>query len=134
MTTRHLLACGLIACAAAAPASASWINVTSGAPLRAGVYGRIQVRGTPPPLIAPTPVVAKQSLGPVQGEPWYFYLPAGQVRKWSVYCRRYNACERPVYFVRMDNTPGKLGRWNTRERALKRSGPALLSAGANGHL
>ncbi|HKB54700.1 MAG TPA: hypothetical protein VKD22_11925 [Ramlibacter sp.] len=118
--------------AAQAHASGSWLNVTSGAPLRPGVYGRIQVRGALPPLISPRPVVARQTLGPVQGDPLYFYLPAGQVRKWALFCRRYDACERPVYFVRMDS-PGKLGRWNARERALNRHGTALLSPDAGGH-
>lgn len=134
MTGRQALGFALFACAAAAHAGGSWTNLTSGAPLRTGVYGRIQVHGAPPPLISATPVIAQQALGPVHAQPWYFYLPAGQVRKWSVYCRRYNACERPVYFVRMDDTPGKLGRWHTRDKALNRGGAALLSADADGHL
>ena len=88
--------------------------------------------GAPPPLISPRAVVARKTLGPVQGDPLYFYLPAGQVREWARYCHRYDACERPVYFVRLD-TPGKLGRWNAREHALNRHGGAVLSTDAGGH-
>ena len=42
---------------------------------------------------------------------------AGQVRRWSKYCQRYDGCERPVYFVRMDNGPFKLGSWKQRSKA-----------------
>lgn len=122
---------GLLALAGASAAGRDqYFNATSGAPLRAGVYGRIEVHGVPPPLISPSPLIARKAIGPVRGEPLYFYLPAGQVRKWSVYCQRYAACERPAYFVRMDDPPGKLGRWARREQALRHPGTALLSAGS----
>lgn len=123
-------ACALLALAVAPAVHArdAYFNVTSGAPLRPGVYGRIEVHGAPPPLISQHPLVARKSIGPVRGEPLYFYLPAGQVRKWPTYCQRYAACERPVYFVRVDNTPGKLGRWKARERLLKDHDAGTLSA------
>ncbi|HEX6592681.1 MAG TPA: hypothetical protein VF050_11840, partial [Moraxellaceae bacterium] len=35
-------------------------------------------------------------------EPVYLHVPPGQAKKWSNYCGRYNACGRPVYFVRDD--------------------------------
>jgi hypothetical protein len=121
MPARHVLGAALLVLVAGqAAAHGSWINVKTGAPLRPGVYGRIEVRGSPPPLISPRPVVARPVLGPAPGAPLYFYLPAGQVRKWATSCRRYGACERPVYFVRMDHAPGRLGRWNAHERALQR--------------
>lgn len=121
MPARHLLVAALVAMGAGhAAARGSWTNVKTGAPLRPGVYGRIEVHGSPPPLISPTPVVARPALGAAPGAPLYFYLPAGQVRKWATTCQRYAACERPVYFVRMDNAPGRLGRWNAHERALQR--------------
>jgi hypothetical protein len=123
------LACAALALSAAGVhAGDASFNVSSGAPLRPGVYGRIEVHGAPPPLISPRPLVARKTIGPVKGEPLYFYLPAGQVRKWAVYCQQYAACERPVYFVRVDNTPGKLGRWKARERLLKQRETGTLSA------
>lgn len=121
------LALGAIALAALGAAHASYFNANSGAPLRAGVYGRVEVHGAPPPLISPQPVIAKRSLGPVRGEPLYFYLPAGQVRKWEAICQRYSACERPVYFVRVDNAPGKLGRWKARMRPQPRPEATTLA-------
>jgi hypothetical protein len=121
MAARHVIVAALVSVAAAhASARTSWINVKTGAPLRPGVYGRIEVHGTPPPLMSPQPVVARPALGRAPGAPLYFYLPAGQVRKWATACRRYGACERPVYFVRLENAPGRLGRWNAREQALQR--------------
>jgi hypothetical protein len=114
--------------AAAAQAHAGYLNETAGGPLRPGVYGRIQVRNAPPPpLISPHPVIAVKELGPVKGEPLYLYLPAGQVRKWAKYCERYQACERPVYFVRIDDSPGKLGRWKARQGPQERQGTRVAS-------
>jgi hypothetical protein len=107
--------------ASAAPPHAPYLNETAGGPLRPGVYGRIQVRqGPPPPLLSPHPVVAARELGPIRGKPVYLYVPTGQVRKWSRYCERYQACERPVFFVRVDNSPGRLGRWKARAKAPER--------------
>jgi hypothetical protein len=105
----------LLVAVAAAQAQQPYLNETRGGPLRPGVYGRILVRNAPPPpLISARPVVASTELGPPRGDPIYLYVPAGQVRKWSRYCGRYDACERPVYFVRVDDNPGKLGRWKSR--------------------
>jgi hypothetical protein len=133
MAARSILLASVLAVATgAAAAGGRWVNVSSGGPLEPGVYGRIEVHGAPPPLISPRSVIGRKALGPVRGEPLYFYLPAGQVRKWSQYCQRYAACERPVFFVRMDNTPGELGRWNRREKALHHHGAAKLPAGAGG--
>jgi hypothetical protein len=134
MICHRLLPALLAAVAAGAQAQGPYFNETAGGPLRPGVYGRIKVgQGAPPPLISPRPVVALKELGPVRGEPLYLYLPPGQVRKWSRYCERYAACERPVYFVRVDENPGKLGRWKTREkldRLLERDGMHLAGVDA----
>lgn len=116
---RPLFASLLLAAAGAAQAQLpAYVNVTAGGPLRPGVYGRIEVRDAPPPpLMSPQPVVASKALGPPQQAPVYLYIPAGQVRKWSTHCRRYDACDRPVYFVRMDNAPFRLGSWKQRGKA-----------------
>jgi hypothetical protein len=120
------VAAGAVLAAAAATqaqAPGEYVNATVGGPLRAGVYGQVLVRhGPPPPLISNRPVVAVKALGPVRGEPMYIYVPPGHVRKWVKYCKDYRACERPVYFVRMDNNPGKLGSWKTRVKPPERQG------------
>ena len=71
--------------------------------------------------LSPRPVVASEEFGPSRLEPVYLYVPAGQVRRWSRYCDRYDACGRPVYFVRVDNAPFKLGSWKQRSKTAARA-------------
>lgn len=63
-----------------------------------GVYGRIDIGNSPPPLVInPRPIVIMQS--PVR-EPLYLYVPPGHQKHWDKHCGEYDACGRPVYFVR----------------------------------
>jgi hypothetical protein len=32
--------------------------------------------------------------------PVYLHVPPGHAKNWRKYCRQYNACNRPVYFIR----------------------------------
>lgn len=106
---------GMVLAAAAGHAGAGYVNTTAGGPLRPGVYGRIEIRkAAPPPVIYDKPVVASQAILPASVKPIYLYVPPGQVRKWTRHCSKYQACDLPVYFVRMDNSPSKLGRWKSR--------------------
>lgn len=112
----------LSAVCAAFSANAAPLNVTTGTALKPGVYGRILVRGVPPPLVYTAPV----TVAPVDGkaaDPVYLYVPPGQVRRWAQHCDKWQACARPVYFVRVDDSPSKLGAW---KRAHKRE-PVLLA-------
>jgi len=36
----------------------------------------------------------------VQPAPLYLYVPPGHQKKWAKHCGAYNACGRPVYFVK----------------------------------
>lgn len=102
--------------AACAQAETGWRNVTAGGPLRHGVYGRIVFKGAlAPPVIYAQPVIATQPIGAVPESPLYLYVPPGQVRKWDRYCIKWDACDRPVLFVRMDNSPSRLGQWKYRD-------------------
>lgn len=83
---------------------------------RPGAYGRIAVRGAPPPLIYPEPVLVRPSEGPAN-QPVYLYVPPGQVRHWAQHCAKWDACERPVYFVRVDDSPSRLGSWKKTQRS-----------------
>ena len=66
-----------------------------------GVYGQINIGTLPPPaLVAPQPVVIVP--GASVAAPLYLYVPLGEQRHWRRYCQKYNACGRPVYFVRED--------------------------------
>jgi hypothetical protein len=63
-----------------------------------GVYGQVDLGGeAPPPLVYAEPVLVVPVETPPP--PVYLYVPPVQVRYWSRYCRAYNACSRPVYFV-----------------------------------
>ena len=99
--------------AAAAPASASDLrNLTTGGPLRPGIYGRIEVRGPmPPPVIYSLPVQVTQATIPATAKPVYLYVPPGQVRKWKANCARWSACDQPVLFVRVQDSPSRWGNW-----------------------
>ncbi|MEO6972527.1 MAG: hypothetical protein ABI135_03780 [Rhodoferax sp.] len=65
-----------------------------------GVYGQINIGGgyPPPALVYSQPVIVAR--GPVGAPPMYLYVPPLYQRNWRRYCGRYNACGRPVYFVR----------------------------------
>jgi hypothetical protein len=115
MSVRHVcvLALGLAAAVTGAQAAADYRNVTAGGALRPGVYGRIEVRSqaAPPPVIYPQPVVANSSIERTQREPVYLYVPPGQVRKWKQNCAKWSACDDPVLFVRVDQSPSRWGQW-----------------------
>ncbi|GAC1606081.1 MAG: hypothetical protein NVS3B2_13160 [Ramlibacter sp.] len=112
---RQLTLLGLAWSLVAGHASAGYVNTTAGGTLRPGVYGRIEVtRAAPPPVIYASPVVASGAVLPARVKPVYLYVPPGQVRKWSRHCGKYQACDLPVYFVRMDNSPSRLGKWKSR--------------------
>jgi hypothetical protein len=115
-TAAHLvLALGAVAAGtpAFAQKGADWRNLTSGAPLRPGIYGRIAVRdaSAPPPVIYPQPMVANEEIGPPSAKPVYLYVPPGQVRKWKQNCAKWSACDVPVLFVRVDDSPSRWGQW-----------------------
>jgi hypothetical protein len=95
---KRLLLAAVLA-AAAVPAFAQvGVSVNIGEP---GFYGQIDIGGAPPPqVLYPQPVVIQQ--GVVGGEPVYLHVPAGYAKHWRKHCAAYNACGRPVYFVRDD--------------------------------
>lgn len=65
-----------------------------------GMYGQINIDNYPRPrVINQQPIVIMQS--PVR-EPLYMYVPPGHQKHWEKHCHAYNACGRPVYFVRED--------------------------------
>lgn len=66
-----------------------------------GVYGQINIGTLPAPaLVSPRPVI----IGPAAAGvvPAYLYVPVAEQRNWRRYCSKYQACGRPVYFVRDD--------------------------------
>ena len=78
-----------------APALATTVTVHIGDP---GYYGPVTVAGYPQPQLVYTEPVIIQRVQVVH-EPVYIRVPVAQQQNWSTYCGRYNACNRPVYFV-----------------------------------
>ncbi len=90
---------GLGALYAAASCAMAQVNVgVSVGIYQPGVYGRIEIGNYPPPLVInPRPVVIVRS---AVVEPVYLYVPPGHQKHWDKHCREYDACGRPVYFVK----------------------------------
>ncbi|TXI84231.1 MAG: hypothetical protein E6Q40_09680 [Cupriavidus sp.] len=88
---------GAALAAAALPAFAGvGVSVSVGQP---GFYGQIDVGDAPPPqVVYAQPMVIERSVIPVS--PIYLRVPPGHAKHWAKHCAYYNACGRPVYFVR----------------------------------
>jgi hypothetical protein len=77
------------------------IHVSVGGEISPGVYGRVDFgNAAPPPVLYPQPVVIVRQPQPVVVQPLYLHVPPGHAKNWSKHCHRYDACARPVYFVR----------------------------------
>lgn len=67
-----------------------------------GFYGELHLGGyyPVPQLIYPEPVLVWQTPANIYQPPVYVHVPPGHAKNWRKHCRRYNACNRNVYFVR----------------------------------
>ena len=64
-----------------------------------GVYGQVSLGSeAPPPVVYAQPVVIEPQYA--TAAPIYLHVPPGHAKNWRKHCREYNACNRPVYFVR----------------------------------
>lgn len=65
-------------------------------------FGQIVIGNAPPPrVVYARPVIVAP--GPYSAAaPIYLRVPPREVEDWRDYCERYDACGRPVYFVRDD--------------------------------
>jgi hypothetical protein len=99
----RILAAGALIAAAAAPAWSA-VDVGVGITIREpGVYGRIEIGSAPPPPVYyPQPVIITRPAVVVAQPPMYLYVPPGHAKNWRKHCGRYDACGRPVYFVKED--------------------------------
>jgi hypothetical protein len=90
---------GLALAAAAFPALAQTnVSISVGQP---GFYGRVDIGdfAPQPVLYAPQPVIVRQTPY-YAAEPVYLRVPPGHRKHWAKFCGRYDACGRPVLFVR----------------------------------
>jgi hypothetical protein len=101
---RKLIASLLLAVSTAAPMVARAADVNVGVVIsgevQPGVYGRVEIGNRPPPpVVYERPRVIR--VDPRHHyEPLYLHVPPGHAKNWGKFCGRYNACNRPVYFVR----------------------------------
>ncbi len=91
---------GLLIAAAPAMAADVGLSINVGQP---GFYGEINVGAVPvrPELIYTHPTVIHADPA-YRGQPVYLHVRPGYEKHWSKHCGEYNACGRPVYFVRDD--------------------------------
>jgi hypothetical protein len=95
-----LYAALLCVCASPAFAGDVGVSITLGQP---GFFGQIEIGNAPQPqVIYQQPVVVVQSPAYVSAPPIYLHVPPGHEKHWNKHCAQYNACGRPVYFVRDD--------------------------------
>ena len=86
----------------AAQAATPYATASVTGALAPGVYGRIDIGNAPPPtVIYAQPIIIQQVPQRVRQPPLYLHVPPGHAKKWSKHCASYNACGRPVYFVRV---------------------------------
>lgn len=96
---KHLFsAAALILSAAPALAADVGVSLTVGQP---GFYGTIDISNYPRPQVINAEPVIIQPVVAV-ASPVYLHVPPGHSKKWARYCHSYNACGRPVYFVKQD--------------------------------
>lgn len=77
------------------------INVILSGQVAPGVYGQVRIGNEdPPPLVYAQPMIIERQAAPPPVI--YLHVPPGHARNWRKYCHEYNACNRPVYFVRSE--------------------------------
>jgi len=91
----------LVLASQAAHAGTPIINLSVSGEISPGVYGQVQFGNAPPPpvLYAQPTIITRQPPNVVL-EPLYLHVPPGHAKHWAKHCREYNACGRPVYFVK----------------------------------
>ena len=96
---RSIFAIALAAIAAPALAQVG-VSVNINGP---GIYGQINIGDAPTPLVIyAAPVVVVQAPEYRSVPPIYLHVPPGHEKHWRKHCAEYDACGRPVYFVRHD--------------------------------
>jgi hypothetical protein len=93
------LAGAMIAGASIAQAGGLAVGVDVSGAVAPGVYGEVHLGSNgPPPVVydAPVQIVRVRNAPP----PIYLNVPPLEARDWRAHCGHYNACNRPVYFVR----------------------------------
>ena len=107
--------------ASVCPAFAADVQVIISSDIRPGVYGRVDFRGAQPlPVVYAEPqVIYRQPRGaPVQAV--YLHVPPGHAKDWGKHCRKYNACNKPVYFVKSGEYDSKKDKKDKKDKKEKK--------------
>lgn len=76
------------------------INVVLEGEIQPGIYGRVELgNNSHPDLVYTQPrvIVVEENR---RYAPVYLHVPPGHAKNWAKHCNKYNACNRPVYFVK----------------------------------
>lgn len=96
---KFIAALALVTAGVAGPALADvGVSIRIGEP---NFYGALEIGGYQPRLLHSRPVIIQRGYA-YRAQPVYLRVPPGHSKDWRRYCGRYNACARPVYFVRDD--------------------------------
>ena len=91
----------LVLASLSAHAGTAIINLSVGGEISPGVYGQVQLgNAPPPPVFYPQPMIIVRQPAMMAVEPIYLHVPPGHAKNWAKHCRAYNACNRPVYFIK----------------------------------
>ena len=93
---KYLLMVAMLFAIPGAQAADVGVSVSIGQP---GFYGTLDIGDyyPRPQVIYTQPRIVH--VVPYEAPPLYLRVPPGHAKRWSRYCDRYNACDRPVYFV-----------------------------------
>ena len=103
MRAVHFLLWPALALAASAAHAQVSVSAVISGQVVPGVYGQVVIGGgPPPPVVYAQPLVAQPVVvaEPVPLQPIYLHVPPGHAKHWKEHCHEYNACNRPVYFVK----------------------------------
>jgi hypothetical protein len=98
------------------------IHVLLSGEVAPGLYGQVNIGNDRPPAVVYTQpmLIEPQQFTP---PPIYLHVPPEHAKNWRRHCREYNACNRPVYFVRSQEYDPEYQRHyqdHERERELER--------------
>jgi hypothetical protein len=117
-----LLAAVLLVGADVSKAGGLDIHVLLSGEVAPGLYGQVNIGNErPPPVVYVQPLLIEPQ--PAPPPPIYLHVPPGHAKNWRKHCHEYNACNRPVYFVRSQEYDPEYQRHyqdHERERELER--------------
>jgi hypothetical protein len=75
------------------------IHVMLSGEVAPGLYGQVNIGNErPPPVVYAQPMLIESQQAPPPAI--YLHVPPDHAKNWRKHCHEYNACNRPVYFVR----------------------------------